>query len=87
MEGHSKVNKVVFQEREKQDRLREKNTEDGVAYVDSARNIAVVLEAKDLSEDLESENLGCRYDPTAPNTKVHLWVGFHHSNEAASDVP
>ena len=32
-----RVNRFVFNEKEKQVRLREKNVEDGVAYVDSGR--------------------------------------------------
>ena len=70
MESFNKVTRTVIQEKEKQERLREKNMHESVSYVDSARNIAVVLEAKDLSEDLENEKLGFKTDPTAPNTKV-----------------
>lgn len=34
------------------------------------RNISVVLESGDLSEDLEAEGLGEQGDPTAPSAKV-----------------
>ena len=84
-----RVNRVVFYEKEKQVRIREKTVEDSVAYVDSGRyvlphiphssylishlrNIAVVLEAKDLSDEIEPK--GYKTDPTAPNTKVRYQV-------------
>ena len=70
------VNRTIIQEKEKQVRFREKNVLESVSYVDSARNIAVVLEAKDLSEDLENEKLGFKVDPTAPNTKVRSGLSF-----------
>ena len=64
------VTRLVVLEKEKQVRLREKNTKKGEAYVDKARNIAVVLESKDLAEDFEKEKLGYKIDGSAPNTKV-----------------
>ena len=70
MVNRTMVNRTIIQEKEKQVRFREKHVLESVSYVDSARNIAVVLEAKDLSEDLESEKLGFKVDPTAPSTKV-----------------
>ena len=78
------VTRLVVLEKEKQVRLREKNTKKGEAYVDKARNIAVVLESKDLAEDFEKEKLGYKIDGSAPNTKVreHQYNIFiiHHIN-------
>ena len=88
--GRNKTYRVVFEEKEKQKRRREKDSEDprnaAVAYVDTARllptkhmaqinirnfrNISVVLESGDLSEDLEVEGSGEQGDPTAPSAKV-----------------
>ena len=96
-----RVNRIVFHEKEKQVRIREKTVEDGVAYVDSGRyilpqiphpsyliphtrNIAVVLEAKDLSAEIEPE--GTKTDPTAPNTKVSRFIGGLCGCKDASDV-
>ena len=83
------VTRLVVLEKEKQVRLREKNTKKGEAYVDKARNIAVVLESKDLAEDFEKEKLGYKIDGSAPNTKVdtrtsaqyiyHIDIYYHYS--------
>lgn len=71
MNFSNKTFRVVFEEKEKQQREREKGVEDlAVSYVDTNRNISVVLESKDLSEDLEEEGFG--QDPTAPNSKAFI---------------
>ena len=97
-----KTFRVVFEEKEKQQKQREKGCqEQAVTYVDTNRsglilyftasiilyvfrNISVVLESKDLSEDFEEE--GLNHDPSGPNSKVYIllrqmfWIPI-------SDVP
>ena len=83
-----KTFRVVFEEKEKQQKQREKGCqEQAVTYVDTNRsglnlyftasiilyvfrNISVVLESKDLSEDFEEE--GLNHDPSGPNSKVYI---------------
>ena len=62
---------IIQEERDKQQRQRAKDLEQEVEYVDSARNISVVLDSGDLSEDFESHGIDSgKRDKCGPNSKM-----------------
>ena len=67
----SKTFRIIQEERDKQQRQRAKDLEQEVEYVDSARNISVVLDSGDLSEDFESHGIDSgKRDKCGPNSKM-----------------
>ena len=86
----NKTFRLIKEERDKQIRLRVKGleVEDGVAYVDTARNISVVLESGDLSEDFQELGLesGNKYDKLAPNSKMFHRLAKYYANKKETNL-
>ena len=68
----NKTFRIIKEERDKQQRLRERDSDEEVQYIDSARNISVVLDSGDLANDFEAQGFesGVKRDKCAPNSKM-----------------
>ena len=51
----NKTFRIIKEDRDKQQRLRERDTDEEVQYIDRARNISVVLDSGDLANDFEAQ--------------------------------
>ena len=79
----NKTFRIIKEERDKQQRLRGKDTDEEVQYIDSARNISVVLDSGDLVDDFESQGFesGGKRDKCAPNSKMFHRLAKYYANK------
>ena len=78
----NKTFRIVAEERDKLKRLRAKDKGDEVQYVDSARNISVVLDSEDLSKDLEEGGFDSgKRDKCAPNSKMFHRLAKYYASK------
>ena len=91
----NKTFRLIAEERDKKKRIREKekekgkgNKEDEVQYVDSSRNISVVLDSEDLSKDLEEGGFdsGGKRDQCAPNSKMFHRLAKYYAHKKETNL-
>ena len=81
----NKTFRLIQVERDKQQRLRKKDTDEEVEYVDNARNISVVLDSGDLANDFEAQGFesSTKKDKCAPNSKMFHRLAKYYANKKA----